>query len=325
MDHFIQPLVPLQKSYVRDSGHFLWLLENINLPNTPILCTLDVTSLYTNIPNSEGISTVRQQLAHTRDPNLNPTNASICNLLKLVLTWNNFQFNNTHFLQVGGTTMGTKLAPSFANIFMEWFEEKYIYSYTKQPLLWKRYIDDVFMIWQHGQKELDLFVKYLNNCHETIKFTEESSHLIINFLDITVTVGPQNNLVTSLYCKPTDSHNCLLYASEHPRHLLRGIPCSQFSRVRRICSNIMDFRQNSLMLLSHFIRRGYPTKLVTEAMRKAELQDQDALIAKNAPLNHNTKRLVPETRNNFYLVNTHNPTNPNFIEIIEENWPLLNK
>ena len=79
------------------------------------------------------------------------------------------------------------------------------------------------------------------------------------------------------------------------------------------------------MLLSHFIRRGYPTKLVTEAMRKAELQDRDALIAQNAPLNHNTKRLVTETHNNFYLVNTHNPTNPNLRKIIEENWPLLNK
>ena len=72
VDHFIQPLVPLQKSYVRDTGHFLWLLENLDIPNDSILCTLDVTSLYTNIPNSEGIQAVRQQLAKLRSPRLKP-------------------------------------------------------------------------------------------------------------------------------------------------------------------------------------------------------------------------------------------------------------
>ena len=73
--------------------------------------------------------------------------------------------------------MGTKLAPSFANIFMGWFEEKFVYSYSKQPLIWKPYIDDVFLIWHHGKTELDLFIRHLNDCHKTIKFTEESSRL----------------------------------------------------------------------------------------------------------------------------------------------------
>ena len=81
VDHFIQPLIPNLKSYIKDSGHFLWLLENLQLPNNVILCTLDVTSLYTNIPNNEGINAVRQQLAHSRQPFENPTNDSICELL----------------------------------------------------------------------------------------------------------------------------------------------------------------------------------------------------------------------------------------------------
>ena len=140
VDHFIQPLIPILKSYIKDSGHFLWLLDNLQLPPNTILCTLDVTSLYTNIPNSEGIAAVRQQLAQHRHPFENPTNHSICELLRLVLTCNNFQFDNKHYLQVGGTAMGTKLAPSFANIFMGWFEDNFVYTYKLQPLMWKRYI-----------------------------------------------------------------------------------------------------------------------------------------------------------------------------------------
>ena len=245
VDHFIQPLVPKLDSYICDSGHFLWLLDNLELPQNVILCTLDVTSLYTNIPNTEGIETVRKSLSLNRDPYENPSNNFICKLLKLVLTCNNFQFDNKHYLQIGGTGMGTKL----------------------RPLVWKRYIDDIFIIWQHGQDELTKFVSHLNAKHKTIKFTEERSTTSINFLDITVNLSKNGKIITSLYCKPTDSHNYLLYLSEHPRHLLRGIPFSLFLRVRRICLNTLDFRQNSLMLATHFIRRGYPHKRVSEALK----------------------------------------------------------
>ena len=82
---------------------------------------------------------------------------SICKLLELVLKTNNFEFDNKEFLQVGGTAMGTKLAPSFANLFMGYFEEEYVAPYSKQPFLWKRFIDDILIIWTYGQDELTRF------------------------------------------------------------------------------------------------------------------------------------------------------------------------
>ena len=66
-----------------------------------------------------------------------PTNISLVELLEAVLTLNNFQFNDENFLQVGGTAMGTKVAPSLANVFMADFEERYIYSYEKQPIFYR--------------------------------------------------------------------------------------------------------------------------------------------------------------------------------------------
>ena len=42
----------------------------------------------------------------------------------MVLTMNNFEFNGEHYLQVGGSAMGTRLAPSYANLFMD-FEDKF--------------------------------------------------------------------------------------------------------------------------------------------------------------------------------------------------------
>ena len=228
MDHFIQPLVRKLPSYLRDSTHLINILKDLRLPENAILASLDVTSLYTNIPNHEGIKTTGSYLFKDRSPHLNPTNSSICKLLELVLTTNNFLFDNKEYLQIGGTAMGTKLAPSLANLFMGHFEDKFVYSHLVQPFIWKRFIDDIFFVWTYGQDELDKFVNHLNTCHDTIKFTLETSNVLINFLDITITKEQDGQI--------TDSHNYLLYSSEHPRHLLNGIPYSQFVRIKPLCT-----------------------------------------------------------------------------------------
>ena len=92
------------------------------------LNTADVNSLYTNIPNLEGILAVAALLLSHRSPLVVPKNSSLIDLLELVLTLNNFQFNGENYLQIGGTVMGTKVAPSFANIFMSDFEDKHVQS-----------------------------------------------------------------------------------------------------------------------------------------------------------------------------------------------------
>ena len=216
--------------------------------------------------------------------------------------------------------MGTKLAPSFANLFMGNFEEKHVYTYKLQPLIWKRFIDNIFFVWTYGPDELDKFVHYLNGCHMTIKFTIETSSKSITFLDTTVKKEENGSLSTTLYCKPTDSHDYLLYSSEHPRHILNGIPFSQMLRVRRICTKNEDFLINASMLTSHFIRRGYPTHLIITALKRALKLNRDDLLNKNYLIRSMPKE--PDTSETFYCITTHNPMNPPIVEIIKRNWEL---
>ena len=82
--------------------------------------------------------------------------------------------------------MGTKLAPSYFNLFMTKFEEIYVYTYPLQPKLWKRYIDDIFLIWPHGMDSLLEFIEHLNTVYPTIKFTNDISHTEVTFLDVTI-------------------------------------------------------------------------------------------------------------------------------------------
>lgn len=97
--------------------------------STPhIIGSMDVSSLYTNIPNDEGIASSLKFLIENRGNGEKPTPEALGSLLNLVLKCSNFQFNGKNFLQVGGTAMGTRVAPSYANLFITKLEEEILYN-----------------------------------------------------------------------------------------------------------------------------------------------------------------------------------------------------
>ena len=159
VDHFIGKIVPLSQSYIRDSTHVINILNGFTVQPGMLLCTLDITSLYTNIPHNEIIESIKKMLAIHKPPDSLQHNSYVIELLELVLTNNHFEFNGKYYHQLSGTAMGTKLAPSYANLFMTTFEEKYVYTYPLKPELWNRFIDDISMIWPSGKNSL---LKFMN-------------------------------------------------------------------------------------------------------------------------------------------------------------------
>ena len=74
------------------------------------------------------------------------------------------------------TAMGTKMAPSFANLFLSIFETYTLSNALFHPRTWWRYLDDIFMIFTEGLDHLKIFVNYLNNVHPTIQFTSNHNN-----------------------------------------------------------------------------------------------------------------------------------------------------
>ena len=133
--------------------------------------------------------------------------------------------------------MGTICAPSYATIFLGFFETKYIYPYIRGKCkLYTRFIDDIFLLWNGTEKELLDFVKKLNKAHPTIKFDLKYSKTEINFLDTVIYKNQQGALHTKIYKKPTDYPSYLHGRSEHPCSTKRSIIYSQALRIKRICS-----------------------------------------------------------------------------------------
>ena len=139
-------IATIRQPYLKDTTQFINFIEKRKVPNNAILVPMDVTILYTNIPQEQVINTVCKayETFYKKDTPI-PTN-SLRGLLRLILQENSLQFNGRNYLQTHGTAMGTKVAVAFANIFMSVVETEIINKSKIKPLEWKRYIDDVFSL-----------------------------------------------------------------------------------------------------------------------------------------------------------------------------------
>ena len=100
-------------SYVKDTTKFINQIEQTTLPTHSKLASIDVSSLYTNIPHHEGIQSALHFLKNS--PNTykyleQPNPEIIGELMTLVLQNNVFE---KYYLQIQGTAMGTKMAPAY--------------------------------------------------------------------------------------------------------------------------------------------------------------------------------------------------------------------
>ena len=174
-------------SYIKDSGDFINKTKNVSIiPDNAILVTGDVVGLYPSIPHEAGLRALRETL-DKQDKKCIPTE-DLVKMAEFVLKNNFFEFNCKIKQRVLGTAIDTKFAPPYACLFMDKFETSFLETQQLQPLVWFRYIDDIFFIWTHGEEELKFFLKSLNEFDPWIKFTYESNKESIAFLDTKVSL-----------------------------------------------------------------------------------------------------------------------------------------
>ena len=128
---------------------------------------------------------------------------SILEALELCLENNYFSFNKKIYQQVGGVGTGIKLAPPYACLGMGKFEKEAFKNENSQLhriKLWKRFIDDVLMIFEGSKEECESFVNWLNSMYPgVIKFKYEFS----KEMDLKI-ILENGKIETNLYIKPSN-------------------------------------------------------------------------------------------------------------------------
>jgi len=224
-------------------------LGNSFLPtnlNNFYLITGDVQSLYPNIDIARLLEIIEEV-----DFTLVPLVDFVCN--------NSYvEYAGRIYKQLNGIAMGTNAAVSLANIYMAKLIDRYIRS-RPQVFYYKRYIDDLFIIWNGSLEMWDRVQTNVNRIHPKIHIDFSTPSLRkVDFLDITVSMCPWKlQLETSIYQKALNKYLYITPESTHVPHMFSGFITGELTRYARLCSNVFAYTRIKQQFFTRLVNRGY--------------------------------------------------------------------
>ena len=274
---------------LRDSLDLIRTLEGLSFdPGEGVLLTsADVNALYPSIDLQRGMAALQWFMdSHT---SFNQTLKDLCLKLAHFVLTNNFveckELDGAIFHQQVGTAMGTSFSVIYAIIFMIWLESPIIERFRSCIQLYKRYIDDLFLIWIGSLVALCEFRKALSTADPNISLEwtgynshcEATDHRVVatkdhsqdHFLDLRMTLerhpvktrtGSRITLRVTFqtYRKPGNAYAYIPFNSFHGRHTFRGWVLAELLRLLTHSSS-PEIWKEEVINFYHLLRaRGYP-------------------------------------------------------------------
>ena len=267
--YFVPILEPLTKNEctVKNSYEFVNEVSEIKLDQFT-MASLDVTSLFTQIPLDETIDIICDSLFKENAKFKKLTKPQFKELLNFAVKDSPFQFNNKLYTQVDGVAMGSPLGPTFANCFMCFHEEKWLDDCPLEfrPLYYRRYVDDCFVLFRKPE-HIPKFQNYLNSKHANIKFTvEHESDGTLPFLDVLLTRN-RNQISTSIYRKPTFTGLGLNFLSFVPENFKINAIKTLLYRCYHLSSDWKFVHMEIDYLTNFFKNNHYPLHVIHRNIR----------------------------------------------------------
>jgi len=264
LDRILKPLIKSENT-CKDTFSFVEKLANRPTENkNEVMVSFDVESLFTMVPLEETIqlccslyrSTHGDEDVHTFEE-----------LLNLCVKDVPFLYNEEWWMQNDGVSMGSPLAPTMANIFMNSIEEKMKGFTGEKPSLYTRYVDDTFMIFSKKDNILPFF-QYVNKIHKNIRFTmEEETDSKLPFLDVLVKRN-EKTYETRQYFKATDTGLYTTPYSHCDERYKINIIESLISRAWRIASSYKNASDDIAKNCERLKACGYKERNILKVVNK---------------------------------------------------------
>ena len=268
---------------LKDSRELVRILQGLEFaPGDRVMLTAaDVNSLYPSIQLDRGMRAMQWFLDNHTD--FNSTLKDLClKLAEFVLTSNYVkceELGPDPYLQVVGTAMGTSFSVVYAVIFMIHLETPIIHDerFSRYVLLYKRFIDDLFLIWTGPADVLCEFRRAFGSADPRISLewagynsqqeavTPEcvtaERHARVNFMDLDLALKRERTrtLVSFRpYRKPGNAYAYIPFTSFHGRHTFRGWVLAELLRLLTHCSSEGAWMEEARFFYNHLRARGYP-------------------------------------------------------------------
>ena len=262
----LSPIVgTISSSNIKHNMDLVDKLCNANIDFPFKMISFDVVSLFTKVP----VNDLLEYLAESLDNYDLPFSTDIIlELIQLCVCDSVFTFDGKFYTQKFGMAMGNPLSPVLSNLFMEFFETKFLPNILPPGAIWFRYVDDIFCIWPLSA-DIDDFMFQLNNFVPSIQFTiEEENDGCLSFLDVNIH-RTFNGFKFSVFRKPTNVCSYIHFYSNHSIQIKMSTFSSMFLRAYRVCSpEFLDSEIENIFKISEKLR--YPKYFVDRALEKAK-------------------------------------------------------
>jgi len=150
---------------VKNSFELYNSLSGTRICNTHILISLDVISLFTNVPQDLAINSILKRWTLIALKTSIPKEEFI-GAIKLILSSSFFVFNNKIYRQTFGIPMGSPLSPIIANIVLQDLEEKALQTINCDIPFYYRYVDDILL--SAPEDQISNIVNCFNSFHKRL-------------------------------------------------------------------------------------------------------------------------------------------------------------
>lgn len=264
LHNIIYDAIPRAHSHVANSFELVKKLSGVQLNDHFKLLSLDVVSLFTNIPLDLALDGVLERWCLIKEKCSIPRDEFLT-AVRFILNSTFFTFNGKIYQQTFGTPMGSPLSPLIADITLQDLENKAIGRVPFNLPFYYRYVDDIALAAPSSMfnEVLGIF----NSFHPRLQFTlEEGVDNKLNFLDVTIIVN--NNLIEfDWYHKPTFSGRYLNYKSNHPLCHKRGTIVGLVDRAF-LLSHPRFHQKNFELIVGVLLDNGYPLFYIFHVIRE---------------------------------------------------------
>ncbi|XP_018405650.1 PREDICTED: uncharacterized protein LOC108782002, partial [Cyphomyrmex costatus] len=193
--------IPKADSYIKNSFQLIEKLRNVNMEDKYELVSLDVISLFTNVPLEMAIDCINEQWCFISGACSLPKKEFL-DSIHLVLNSTYFLFDKKIYKQCFGTPMGSPLSPIVADLVMRRLESLALLSFNRELPFYYRYVDDVCLA--VDVSDINLLLRNFNEFHPRLQFTVEIGGDRLEFLDVSM-IKRDNRLIFDWFHKPTFS------------------------------------------------------------------------------------------------------------------------
>ena len=274
LDKLLLPFISTTPSYLRNSGDLIPTLRSIIPSDDLWFVTGDVESLYPSI-NLQDLQSllllkfplIKEHATKAQVPFASSLNRRAFTLLvRGLLLSQHVCFNDRIFRQTTGIPMGTQASPQLANFFMHFLETSSI-AHPPNVLIFKRYIDDYFILWRGERADLQVFLDHLQSQKTYIKINWNLSTNSVDFLDLHIFKLP-SSIGFCTHQKELNKYLYIPFSSFHPPATLRGWIKGELIRYCRNSSSLTSFENTRRLFFLRLRQRGYPPQTIVPIFNK---------------------------------------------------------